>query len=174
MVKVLIDNPIEGIKVLTTEEGKLYNLYVLNEDGSYEGLDSDISTSVGKIWDNYRDHCFNPLFVKEVAKQEGFYITKEFMEHVVEEWVECFFWAVEDNRNVTTYWGNVAIIKEVEDGYIVSYTDPVTDVDTVRGFTSLNGLDNWLISIHSPSYAKIRDWHLKYENKPSAWRENTV
>lgn len=66
---------------LTTEKGKMYNLYVVNLDGSVELFEDE------KVFDSWRDHCIEPVAFHNLALSNGLSYDDETMAHVCEEFV---------------------------------------------------------------------------------------
>lgn len=172
MRKILHDCAQANKKLITSESGKMYNLYILSEDGSCEPLGSDIDTEFGNIWSNFKDNCFNPIFLRALVTEHDFHVTETFMRKIVISWVENRLQnsCQEIPKCMTTYWGEVASIVEVGDTFEVSYLDPYTNKNMVLPFSNVKTLDMWLESNYSPYYEKVKDWSKKKDGtKETAW-----
>lgn len=79
-----MDEPIAGKNLLTTDEGKMYNIYVLQSNGDYSPLEDDT------LWDCWYDHCIDPEAFMELAKKHGCEYTKTTYDFVCEQYRENY------------------------------------------------------------------------------------
>lgn len=71
-------------RLLTTDEGKMYNLYILEPDGSTTVLDDDT------IFFDWKDHCINPKAFQYLAEKHNCQITEHTLKHVHRQFLENY------------------------------------------------------------------------------------
>lgn len=82
--RALMDTPVPDETLLTTEQGKMYNLYILRPDGTREVLEDD------GIFDNWFDHCIKPSAFVALANKHGLTYTEATLRFIHREYLENY------------------------------------------------------------------------------------
>lgn len=75
-------------RLLTTEEGKMYDLYILEPNGEIKSLTTDLEDDT--LFFDWKDHCINPRAFIYLAKKYDCQITDKTLKHVHREFLENY------------------------------------------------------------------------------------
>lgn len=152
MERQLHDSLTENKRLLTTEKGKMYGIYIL--DG-FTGEVTELHDE--SIFDNWYDHCINPKHFKELANRHNCTYTLETFYKVTEEYNTNYL-NIDSLLEISVDGERFTLTIDKMDGFI----ELDNDYETVKIFTSIDELNNWLIERELRPFP---NFELKYSKK---------
>lgn len=135
MERKLHDSLTENKRLLTTEKGKMYGIYIL--DG-FTGEVTELHDE--SIFDNWYDHCINPKHFKELAKRHNCEYTLETFYKVTKHYNRNYL-NIDTLLQTSLDGKRVEICGDDESNYIFVETEG----EASEIFKSLMELNEWLI-----------------------------
>lgn len=140
-------------RLLTTDEGKMYNLYILEPDGTTITLDDDT------IFFDWKDHCINPSAFKYLADKHNCQYTEHTLKHIHEQFLQ-------------NYLGSDSPLDVCIDDQLVRVNITSRGIELYayrlgldRTFSSIDSLNDFLIERGSPTYYNLK------QDVTETWRQ---
>lgn len=86
--RLLMDEPHKEYDLLTTDQGKMYSIYILYKDGEHtrvEIFDDSVKTEI-----EWFDHCINPRSFAELAVELNCKFTEQTWLYIIEEFEDNY------------------------------------------------------------------------------------
>lgn len=135
MQKEFNDSLTENKRLLTTEKGKMYGIYVL------DGFTGEVIELLDEsIFDNWYDHCINPKHFKELAKKHNCEYTLETFHKITEHYNRNYL-------NIDTLLETSLDGKRIEISFYDEHDNLYVEKEDGEEleFSSLYKLNEWLV-----------------------------